>query len=115
MPLLSDWTVGRVLAWLSDTDAAGDTAAPQDLEAHRDTLGAIDAGIARRLAQPACPAGARTPMLIRSLATAAHRHPELVALTIGELVGGTPAEPDARQSTRGTPAVGTRSLSASPA
>ena len=111
MPLLSDWTVARVIAWLGEADSRGHEA----LDPHRDALGAIDAGIARRLARPACPPGARTPMLVRSIAAAVHRHPALVALTVGELVDVAPAGAGARQSASGTPATGTSSLSASPA
>ena len=115
MPLLSEWTIARVIDWLADDDRGGDTDGHEALDAHRDMLGAIDAGIARRLRQPACPPGARTPMLVRSIATATRRHPALRALTVGDLVAGAPADPAARQSGNGTPAAGTRSLSASPA
>lgn len=113
MPLESEWTIARVIDWLADDDRGGDTDGHDALDAHRDTLGAIDAGIARRLRQPACPPGARTAMLVRSITTATRRHPALCTLTVADLVSGTPVEP--RQSGNGTPAVGTRNLSASPA
>ncbi len=67
-----------VIDWLGGDDDHART------DRYRDALGAIEAGLARTLAMPACAPSARTPFIVRSIVTLVLTNPALGALTIAE-------------------------------